>query len=73
VGGISRERADRIARAHACVRCQEYTYRKVSIARAGAQHGAVLGERWHATLTCGVCGARQELGLGDDGEVLYVG
>lgn len=73
MAGITRERADRIARAHACVGCQEYTYRKVSIARSGAQHGAVLGEKWHATLTCGVCGTRQELGLSADGEVLYVG
>jgi transcription elongation factor Elf1 len=73
VAGITRERADRIARAHACIGCQEYTYRKVSIARAGVQHGAVLDEKWHATLTCGVCGIRQELGLSADGDVLYVG
>jgi hypothetical protein len=70
---ISRERAERIARAHACVGCQEYTYRKITIARASTQHDEALGERWHATLTCGVCGVRQELGIGRDGDVLYVG
>ncbi len=70
---ITRERAERIARAHACVGCQEYSYRKVSIARADARTDEALGEKWHATLTCGVCGVRQELGLSGDGEVLYVG
>jgi transcription elongation factor Elf1 len=70
---ITRERADRIARAQACVGCKEYTYRKVTIARADAGADEALGEKWHATLTCGVCGVRQELGLSADGEVLYVG
>jgi transcription elongation factor Elf1 len=70
---VSRERAERIARAHACVRCQEYNWRKVTLARATPAHGEALGERWHATLTCGVCGVRQELGIGADGDVLYAG
>ena len=31
-----------------------------------------FNEEWHASLVCGVCGTHQELGIDDDGDVIYV-
>jgi len=70
---ISRERAERVARAHACTSCQEYTWRKLHIREALPALTIQFGEVWHATLVCGVCGLHQELGIDADGEVAYVG
>lgn len=70
---ISRDRAERIARAHACIRCAEYSYRKLSIRPAGPGHRVELGEEWHAELVCGVCGCHQELGIDGEGDVIYAG
>jgi transcription elongation factor Elf1 len=70
---ITRDRAERVARAHACVRCREYSYKRVSVALASASLRETLGEVWHATLVCGVCGTSQELGIAADGDVVYVG
>jgi transcription elongation factor Elf1 len=67
---ITRERAERIARAHACERCGEYSYKKVSVKPADAN--PELGVTWHAILICGVCGRHQELGIDDEGEIVYV-
>ena len=69
---LSKERAERIARAHACVSCREYTWRKISIREASGALKAEFGEVWHATLVCGVCGVHQELGIDDDGDIVYV-
>ncbi len=68
---ITRERAERIARAHACIGCREYTYRKFVVREASETLRAEFGEVWHATLVCGVCGTHQELGIDDDGDVVY--
>jgi hypothetical protein len=68
---ISKERAERIARAHACIGCKECTYRNVSVRAAPESLRAEFGEAWHASLTCGVCGVQQELGIDGDGDVLY--
>jgi hypothetical protein len=70
---ISRERAERIARANACVRCAEYSYRKVSILPPSAALRKEFKEEWHAVLVCGVCGTHQELGIDAEGDVVYVG
>lgn len=70
---ISRARAERIARAQACVRCREYSYKRVTVIAAGAALREALGEVWHATLVCGVCGTCQELGIAGDGDVVYAG
>ena len=70
---LTKERAERIARAHACVSCREYTWRKISIREASSALREEFGEVWHATLVCGVCGVQQELGIDDDGDVVYVG
>lgn len=69
---ISRERAEVIARAHACISCREYSWRRMTIREPGAELKKEFGEVWHALLVCGVCGLHQELGIDDDGDVLYV-
>lgn len=69
---ITRERAERIARAHACDRCGEYSYKRLVVKPAAEPLNAELGERWHAMKVCGVCGLQQELGIDDDGDILYV-
>lgn len=70
---ISEARALMIARSHHCVRCQEYSYKRVQVKPAAAPLRDELGEAWHATLICGVCGAHQELGIDDEGVVIYAG
>ena len=70
---ITRERAERIARAHACERCREYTYKRLVVKPASAALREELEAVWIATKTCGVCGLQQELGIDDDGDIVYVG
>ena len=70
---ISRERAERIARAHACVTCGEYSFKRVSVRPASAGHRTELGEAWHVVKVCGVCATHQEMGLDEDGDVVYEG
>jgi transcription elongation factor Elf1 len=53
---ITKDRAERIARAHACQRCGEYSYKKFVIKEATGSHTKELGVAWQATLVCGVCG-----------------
>src|SRR6185369_11428353 len=60
---VTRERAERIARSQACVRCLEYSYKKVRVSPASPSHRAELHEVWHVEATCGVCGLQQELGI----------
>jgi transcription elongation factor Elf1 len=69
---ITRERAERIARAHACERCGEYSFKKLVVKPASASLRAELDAVWVATKICGVCGLHQELGLDEDGDVVYV-
>lgn len=69
---ISRERAEVIARAHACISCREYSWRRLTIREPAEALRREFGEVWHALLVCGVCGLHQELGIDDDGDVLYV-
>jgi hypothetical protein len=69
---ISQDRATRIARAHACERCGEYTYKKLVVKPATDENRTELGESWHAFKTCGVCGMEHEMGIDDDGEIVYV-
>jgi transcription elongation factor Elf1 len=70
---ITRERAERIARAHACEHCQEYSFKKLVVKPATAAARAELNEMWHAVRVCGVCGLHQEMGIDPEGEVVYVG
>ncbi len=69
---ISRDRAERIAKAHACENCGEYSYKKLTIKPASPALRRELAEAWHAVKICGVCGMQQELGIDDEGEIVYV-
>ena len=69
---ITRERAERIARAHACEHCQEYSFKKLVVKPAAASLRDDLNAVWVATKICGVCGLQQELGLDEDGDIVFV-
>lgn len=69
---ISKERAAKIAKAHACVHCGEYSYKKFRIKPATVANRAEFGEVWHCIKICGVCDAEQELGIDGEGEIAYV-
>jgi transcription elongation factor Elf1 len=73
LAAITRERAERIARAHACEKCGEYTYKKLVVKAAADAVREELKAIWVATMVCGVCGLQQELGLDDDGDIVFVG
>lgn len=70
---LTKDRAERIARGHACSHCQEYTYRRITVRVAPAAIRDELAVVWIATKTCGVCQHREEIGIADDGEVVYSG
>ena len=70
---ITRERAERIARSHACEQCGEYSYRKLMVKPATPEQQKEFAEVWHAVMVCGVCGMQQEMGIDDDGDIVYVG
>jgi len=70
---ITKERAERIAKAHACVVCGEYTYKKLVVRPASAAVRHEVGAAWQAVKICGVCGAEQEMGIDEDGDVVYGG
>jgi len=69
---ITLERAERIARAHACEHCGEYTYKKLRVKATPKADRSELNEEWVAVKTCGVCGLQAEMGIDGDGEVVYV-
>jgi hypothetical protein len=69
---ISRDRADKIARSHSCIACREYSWRRILIREPAESLKQEFGEVWHAILVCGVCGLQQEIGIDDDGDILYV-
>jgi transcription elongation factor Elf1 len=70
---ITKQRAERIARGHACVKCQEYSYKKLTVKPASAEHRAELGVVWQVVAVCGICGTHQELGIDGEGDVVYAG
>ena len=69
---ITKERAEKVAKAHACEHCGEYSYKKLIIKPATASNRKTFGEEWHCTKICGVCGMEQELGIDGEGEIAYV-
>ena len=69
---ISRERAERIARALACEKCGEYTFKRLVVKPATPEQ-LEMGAVWHAVKVCGVCGLPQEVGLDAEGDVAYAG
>lgn len=70
---LSRERAERIARSHACNNCQEYSYKRVTVKPASEAHKAEFNEVWHVVAICGICGAEIEMGIDEDGTLIYAG
>jgi hypothetical protein len=69
---LTKERAERIARGHACENCGEYTIKKLKVAPASHSITEALKAVWVAKKTCGVCGMEQELGIDDDGDIVFV-
>jgi len=69
---ITKERAERIAKGHACEHCGEYSYKKLTVRPATPSQRKELRETWHASKACGICGLEQEMGIDAEGEVLYV-
>lgn len=70
---ITRERAELIAKAHACENCGEYSYKRVMMKPASTSQRDALAVSWIATKVCGVCGVQQELGIDDEGDIVFVG
>lgn len=68
---INRERAERVARSVPCPGCGEYSFKKLKVTQASESHRETLGEVWHATKICGVCGAVLEIGISGEGDVVY--
>jgi transcription elongation factor Elf1 len=71
LAAITRERAERIARGHACENCGEYTYKKLVVKPAPDSIRDELQAIWIATKICGVCGLQQELGIDEDGDIVF--
>ncbi len=67
---VTRTRAELIARAQACPRCHEYTYKRIKL-REAAQADHIDGAAWIADMICGVCAAHLQLALEADGDVLF--
>ena len=68
---ITQERAERIARGHACGHCGEYNFKTMKVKRASEAATKAIGEVWHATKTCGVCDMQNEIGMDAEGEIIY--
>lgn len=68
---ITRERAERIAKAHACTQCQEYSYRKLQVKPASKALTEELGVVWIVVKVCGVCGRHGEIGMQADGDIVF--
>jgi transcription elongation factor Elf1 len=70
---ISKERAERIAKSHACVKCGEYSYKRVTVKPAAKRLEESLGVVWSTEQVCGVCDSHLELGIDEDGTIVYEG
>ncbi|MGI9043146.1 MAG: hypothetical protein ACR2GK_03355 [Gemmatimonadaceae bacterium] len=68
---ISQDRAERIAKGHACEHCGEYSFKKIKVRPATESHRKALGVLWNVTKLCGICGMEQEAGIDDEGEIVY--
>ena len=69
---ISFARAERVAPAHACENCGEYSYKKLIVKPATRAQAKATGEAWHALKICGICGLEAEMGIDAEGEVVSV-
>jgi hypothetical protein len=69
---VTKERAERIAKGHPCENCGEYTIKKLKVTEAPASITEALKAVWIARKTCGVCGAEEEIGIEEDGDIVFV-
>ena len=70
---VTAERAERIAKSQPCTRCGEFSFKRMKVKQAPEGHRVDLGAVWQVTRECGICGAHEELGIDDDGDVVYGG
>ena len=68
---ITKERAQRIAKGHACIQCKEYSFKKLVVKPAPKAIVDELGAAWIAVRICGVCGHHGEVGIEADGDVVF--
>lgn len=68
---ITRERAERIAKGHACSHCNEYTFQKLTVKPAPKAIKDELGVVWVVVKLCGVCKHQEEIGIAADGDIVY--
>jgi len=68
---ITQERAERIARSHPCDNCGEYSFKKMRVRPATPSDRRALGEVWHISKICGVCGMQHEIGIDAEGDIVY--
>jgi transcription elongation factor Elf1 len=68
---VTKERAERIAKGHACENCGEYSFKRVAVKPAPAERLESENVAWLAERHCGVCGAEMELGIAPDGAIVY--
>lgn len=67
---ITFARAERVAKAHACENCGEYSYKKLIVKAATPAQRKATGEAWHAVKICGICGMEYEMGIDEEGEIV---
>ncbi|HEY7568425.1 MAG TPA: hypothetical protein VH762_12680 [Gemmatimonadaceae bacterium] len=68
---VTLDRAERIARSHACTHCREYSFKRIVVRPAPKTLRQEFKAVWHATRVCGVCGLESELGIDIDGDLVY--
>ena len=61
---------ERIAKAHPCEKCGEYSFKRVTVKKAPKDRQEDVA--WIAEKVCGVCDTEHELGIAEDGRIVYV-
>jgi hypothetical protein len=69
---ITKDRAERIGRSHACEHCLEYSFKRLVVKPATGSQREALKTVWLVHRVCGVCGLETEIGLDAEGNVIYL-
>lgn len=69
---ITKDRAERIARSHACEHCLEYSFKKLVVRPASESQRKDSRAIWLVERVCGICGLETEIALNDEGDIVYV-
>jgi hypothetical protein len=69
-GPVSLDRAERIARSHACTHCGEYSFKRIVVKAASKPLREEFQAVWHVTRVCGVCRHESELAIDADGDLV---